>query len=294
MSITLSKTSKNAPLLIHNGFSYIIDRRNDEKIFWKCEHARKYACHGRLHTDLSNVFIKTVDDHENHTGNPRSGLIRQYYERLQVESQQNQTNPHNILTQTNIGVPDEVQDNAVSTPTNINLPIIPNKYHRTTRDTIFFRKDTGPGSNRLLIFFTDEQQNIMENATTHGFKQDFETDTGFESLCSNLGDDYQQILDYIEDNYIGRIRGGTRREATFPIQFWNMVARVKNDMHRTNNNVEAWHRKINCAFQSSHPTLWAFLDKLIKEENNLHSDIINAMSGSRPPGRKHETLNKRL
>ncbi|CAF1331167.1 unnamed protein product, partial [Didymodactylos carnosus] len=174
----------NAPLLIHNDFSYIIDRRNDEKIFWKCEHARKYACHGRLHTDLSNVFIKTVGDHENHTGNPRSGLIRQYYERLQGESQQNQTNPHNILTQTNIGVPDEVhiqlpsnenlkrnirrwrqEDNAVSTPTNINFPIIPNKYHRTTRDTIFFRIDTGPGSNRLLIFFTDEQQNIMENAT---------------------------------------------------------------------------------------------------------------------------------
>ncbi|CAF0848163.1 unnamed protein product, partial [Didymodactylos carnosus] len=128
-------------------------------------------------------------NHENHTGNPRYGSIRQYYERLQVESQQNQTNPHNILTQTNIGVPDEVriqlpsnenlkrnirrwrqEDNAVSTPTNINFPIIPNKYHRTTRDTIFFRKDTGPGSNRLLIIFTDEQQNIMENATISPIK----------------------------------------------------------------------------------------------------------------------------
>ncbi|CAF1154416.1 unnamed protein product [Didymodactylos carnosus] len=172
--------------IVFHGFTFSNANLNDEKIFWKCEHARKYACHGRLHTDLSNVFIKTVGDHENHTGNPRSGLIRQYYERLQGESQQNQTNPHNILTQTNIGVPDEVhiqlpsnenlkrnirrwrqEDNAVSTPTNINFPIIPNKYHRTTRDTIFFRIDTGPGSNRLLIFFTDEQQNIMENATAH-------------------------------------------------------------------------------------------------------------------------------
>ncbi|CAF1230546.1 unnamed protein product [Didymodactylos carnosus] len=172
-----------------------------------------------------------------------------------------------------------------------------------------------PGVELSGCFF-HLSQNILRFLQTHGFKQDFETDitfadnihkilalafiepsaviAGFESLCSNLGDDYQQILDYIEDNYIGRIRGGTRREATFPIQFWNMVARVKNDMHRTNNNVEAWHRKINCAFQSSHPTLWAFLDKLIKEENNLHSDIINAMSGSQPTGRKHETFNKRL
>ncbi|CAF1204394.1 unnamed protein product [Didymodactylos carnosus] len=118
MPITLSKTSKNAPLLIHNGFSYIIHRRYDEKIFWKCEHARKYACHGRLHTDLSNVFIKTVGDHENHTENPRSGPVRQCYERLQGESQQNQTNLHNILTQTNIGVPDEVR---IQLPSNENL-----------------------------------------------------------------------------------------------------------------------------------------------------------------------------
>ena len=28
--------------------------------------------------------------------------------------------------------------------------------------------------------------------------------TGFEFLCANFGDEYQEILDYIEDNYIGR------------------------------------------------------------------------------------------
>ena len=90
--------------------------------------------------------------------------------------------------------------------------------------------------------------------------------TGFEFLCTNLGDEYQEILDYIEDNYIGRVRGTSRREALFSINFWNMVVRVKNGMHRTNNNVEAKHRKLNCAFQAAHPTLWLFLDKVTKEE----------------------------
>ena len=79
MSVTLSTTSKNAPLLIHNGFSYIIDRRSDKKILWKCEHARKFKCYGRLHTDLNNIFIQTVGDHENHTGDPRSGQIRRTF-----------------------------------------------------------------------------------------------------------------------------------------------------------------------------------------------------------------------
>ena len=56
----LSTTSKNAPLLIYNRFSYIMDRRTDKKILWKCEFSRKFQCHERLHIDLSNKFIQTV------------------------------------------------------------------------------------------------------------------------------------------------------------------------------------------------------------------------------------------
>ena len=104
----------------------------------------------------------------------------------------------------------------------------------------------------------------------------------FELLCANLDDNYQDILDYIEDNYIGRMRGRTRSQAPYPIDFWNRVECVKNNMHCTNNNIEDWHRKLNSAFQCSRPTLWSFLDKLMKEENNIHSDILNAMTGRQP------------
>ena len=40
-----------------------------------------------------------------------------------------------------------------------------------------------------------------------------------------------KILDYIEDKNIGRMRGRTRRQAPYSIDFWNMVKRVKNNMH---------------------------------------------------------------
>ena len=95
MSVTLSTTSKNAPLFIHDDYSYIIDGRTDKKILCKCEYSRKFRCRGWLHTDL---LIKTVGNHENQIGNPRYGLIRVYYDRLRQESLKNQTNPHNILT----------------------------------------------------------------------------------------------------------------------------------------------------------------------------------------------------
>ncbi|CAF4701827.1 unnamed protein product [Rotaria sp. Silwood2] len=70
LSVTLSKTSKNAPLLIYNGYSYTIDRRSETKISWK------------------------FGEHENHIGNSRCEAIRKYYEQLKQKSEQNQTNPH--------------------------------------------------------------------------------------------------------------------------------------------------------------------------------------------------------
>ena len=163
--------SKNAPLFIHDGDSYIIDRRTDKKILWKCEYSRKFKCRGRLHTDLNNILIKTVGNHENHISDPRSGLIRVYYDRLRQESLKNQTNPHNF-TQANIGVQDEVrvrltsnnnlkrfvhrwrqETSTASIPLNINFTAIPDKYYRTTRDSIFLRRDTGPTSDRINVFY---------------------------------------------------------------------------------------------------------------------------------------------
>ena len=108
MFVTLTKTSKNTPLLIYHDYSYTIDRKSVTKILWKCEYSRKYSCHGRLHTTSNYDFIKTVGEHENHVDNSRCAATRKYFEKLKQESEQNHTNPHNILTQANIGVPDEV------------------------------------------------------------------------------------------------------------------------------------------------------------------------------------------
>ena len=184
MSVTLTKTSKNTPLLIHHGYSYIINRKSVTKILWKCEYPREYSCHGRLHTTSNYYFIKTVGKHEDHLGNSRCAITRKYFGKLKHESEQNYTNPHNILTQANIGVPDEVRvqlpmndsfkrnvrhwrqvTTTEPTPTGIGFSVIPAKYHQTIRSAIFFRKDTNPNLNRMLLFFTDEQQQIMEYAT---------------------------------------------------------------------------------------------------------------------------------
>ena len=47
------------------------------------------------------------------------------------------------------------------------------------------------------------------------------------------------ILDYFEDNYIGRQRRGRPRQVPmFPMDIWNMHDRTQEELPRTNNYVE--------------------------------------------------------
>ena len=74
---------------------------------------------------------------------------------------------------------------AAPVPSSIDCPIVPDLYHRTTRDTIFLRKDIGPTSDRILIFFTDEQRNIMENSTVSFHEISFNYKTSLFSRTSS-------------------------------------------------------------------------------------------------------------
>ena len=93
---------------------------------------------------------------------------------------------------------------------------------------------------------------------------------GFESLSMDLDEDYQELIDYFEKTYIGKVvpfpkldksvlgrlrPNHTRRKATFNIHLWNMHNRTRTSSMRTNNSAEAYHRQIGSVFQCAHPTL---------------------------------------
>ncbi|CAF1042878.1 unnamed protein product [Didymodactylos carnosus] len=102
----------------------------------------------------------------------------------------------------------------------------------------------------------------------------------FERLFSSLGDDYEDIIDYFGETYIGRLRPNqTRRQPKFAIDFWNTYHRTTEAVMRTNNAAEAYHRRIGSVFQCLHPTPDSFLEKLIKEENATHMDILHINAG---------------
>ena len=90
----------------------------------------------------------------------------------------------------------------------------------------------------------------------------------------------EPIIDYFEDNFIGRPdRRGNRRSPIFALTLWNVNQRVVESLPRTNNSVEGWHCGFQSSLQCSHPTLWKLLEQL-KRENELHKlTVVQLLSG---------------
>ena len=65
--------------------------------------------------------------------------------------------------------------------------------------------------------------------------------------------DADDILDYFEDTYMGRFHhNAPRRESLFPIEIWNMFNRTDEELPRTNNAVEGWHRGFQANVAACH------------------------------------------
>ena len=105
---------------------------------------------------------------------------------------------------------------------------------------------------------------------------------GFEELVDTSYDDVAVgFLQFFEDTYIGRYpRNAPRRLPLFAIDLWNIFNRTDDELPRTNNSVEGWHRSFQGHVSTCHPVFWKFLSVLEKEENIIHIWILHHHQGN--------------
>ena len=118
----------------------------------------------------------------------------------------------------------------------------------------------------------------------------------FEILMDFLPLEISPVAEYFENTYVGRRQRRGRREPIFNIHIWNMYQRTADELPRTNNSVEGWHRSLQANFGSSHPTIWKFIGCLQREQalQQLHVTQILAGHQSQPVRKKYAELHVRI
>ena len=130
-------------------------------------------------------------------------------------------------------------------------------------------------------------QNLYKRLTSFGLSRQYNNDADFvkakmisalafvpieymteaiENLVGELPDELQVLLDWFENNYVGRRnrRDNGRRAQPYPQVSWNVYEHSLNDEDRINNHAEAAHQRLQNELGMQHPTVWKFIDGLKK------------------------------
>ena len=109
-----------------------------------------------------------------------------------------------------------------------------------------------------------------------------EVEEGFRTLTNHSAFPVEatQIAGYFQKTYIGLNQPESREgRPLFAINFWNVNERTKNDNHRTNNQVEGWHRRFQCVLACGNLGFFTCVKALKREQVNTSNKVNRLQAG---------------
>ena len=124
-----------------------------------------------------------------------------------------------------------------------------------------------------------------------------EVSDAFDELVADFPPEIMPLVNYFEDNYVGRRnRLGDRRQPLFPVDMWSVKGQQDAGHTRTNNQLESWHNAFQGSVESHHPSIFRFIEALRREEALQRTNRIQTLQGRDLTQRmkKYVALNKRI
>ena len=71
---------------------------------------------------------------------------------------------------------------------------------------------------------------------------------------------------------------------------------MEEDLPRTNNALEGWHRAFDRCFAAAHPTIWSFINVLRNDAAVQQINVTQFLAGGPPPKRRriYQVINDRI
>jgi len=126
-----------------------------------------------------------------------------------------------------------------------------------------------------------------------------EIPSAFDILKPRIPPEANNIVQWFEDNYVhGKIRrqlrnGNIVRDTPlFPPQLWSVYDSVELGIPRTQNTVEAWHRRWKTLVGESHIGVYTIIQEIQKEQQEVEVQIERMLRGEQPPKKKKKVIDR--
>ena len=110
----------------------------------------------------------------------------------------------------------------------------------------------------------------------------------FDILKLEMPPEANEVVQWFKDNYVhGRIRRHLRNETVirsaplFPPQLWSVYNSNEMGIPRTQNNIEAWHRRWEILVGQSHIGVYRMIEELQKEQQSVDLQVESIIRGER-------------
>ena len=215
MTLEFVSSEKGKQKLVDSGHLYVMDRRCGEKMYWKCDQNQKCKCRARAHT-MNNEVIKRIGEH-NHAGNSARVEVTKVVNGIKVKAISTQNNPQQIVADAFFGLSrvaagqmpslETLKKNIRNARREAHRPltnpilltdlIIPKEFLLTHKGDAFLMSDVGDGSDRMLIFGTEQNLQLLSKSICWFVDGTFKTVPLFSQLYVILGVVGERIIPFV-------------------------------------------------------------------------------------------------
>ena len=178
MALEYVKSQKGHDLLVHNGFTFRREREHNGVIYWRCTEYRIAKCSGRVNVMDGRIFKSTS---HNHVPDPAKIQVRTVIHKIKERATTTQEVTHQIIASSTTLLSSAVcgqlpsvslmkrtlqrarqqVDQPPPNPTSLTELEFPEKYTKTIDEHPFLLYDSGPSNDRILLFTTQRNLDLM-------------------------------------------------------------------------------------------------------------------------------------
>lgn len=236
MSVQFLKSEKGKPVLCVGGHLFYKDKQNDTKIHWKCKNYRRSKCVARV-TTVDNTIVKTWKEH-NHCGDAAGIEAAELLDTIRSKAETTNDAPHVIISSVSTTCSQAAATKLPSVDSmkrtirnirnrNFDGPALPlhrrdivftDEYKTACSGELFLQYDSGPEDNRLLIFSTKRNLQLLARSehwyadgtfktvpllfyqlyTIHGFKDKISIPLVYALLPNKSEETYVTLLQQLK------------------------------------------------------------------------------------------------